>query len=357
MQLDTRALNRALLSRQLLLERSHRGVVETIEHLVGMQAQVPETPYTALWSRLRRFDPNELGRLIETRRAVRASLMRITLHLVTARDFLALRPLIQPAMNSLFPKTDAGRRIDDIDVEELVRVGVELLAEKPRTRIELGRLLADRFGGDAVALGSAVIWLSSLVQVPPRGVWGKRGNPTWTLAEDWLGRPMSAKPSIDKMVLRYLRAFGPATVSDASAWSRLPRLREVFERLRPKLTTYRDEQGRELFDVEDVTLPDRDAPAPPRFLPEYDNVLIGHQDRSRVFLDDRKRIIGTPTVLIDGFVRATWKIERKRSIATLTVAPIERLKNVDAVVEEGARLVEFREPDADTYDVRVSRDV
>src|SRR5207302_3334668 len=144
---------------------------------------------------------------------------------------------------------------------------------------------------------------------------------------------------------------------DAAAWSRLPGLREVFERLRPKLKTYRDEKGRELFDVVDASLVDADTPAPPRFLPEYDNVLIGHADRSRVFLDDRKRIIGTPTVLIDGFVRATWKIARKGDGATLTITPIERLRKVDDALEEGARLLEFREPDADAYDVRVSRDV
>ncbi len=356
MQLDLRALNRALLWRQLLLERSRLGVTQTIEHLVGMQAQVPDTPYTALWSRLEDFDPNELGRLIETRRAVRASMMRVTLHLVTARDFLALRPLIQPVMNGLFPKTDARRRLRGADAREPLAGGYTLPPGKPRTRMELGRLLAERFGGDPVALGSAVVWLSVLVQVPPRGVWGKRGNPTWTLAEDWLGRPMTAKPSVDKLILRYLRAFGPATVVDASAWSRLPRLREVFERLRPKLKMYRDEQGRELFDASDATLPGADTPAPPRFLPEYDNVLIGHQDRSRVFLDDRKRIIGTPTVLVDGFVRATWKIERKRAVATMAITPIEKLANVDDLAEEGRRLLAFREPDADTYDVRFNRD-
>lgn len=350
--LGTRALNRALLARQLLLQRADLGVAETLEHLVGMQAQVPDTPYTALWSRLKRFDPHDLGRLIESRRAVRGSLMRITLHLVTARDFLALRPLIQPLMTSTFPRTDAGQRSAGIGNDELLKLGSRLLAESPRTRAELGRLLSVRWPDrDPIALASAVIWQLPLVQIPPRGVWGKRGHPTWSPAEAWLGRSFASKPDVDKMVLRYLRAFGPATVADASAWSRLPRLREVFERLRRKLRTYTDEKGRELFDVPDAELPDPDAPAPPRFLPEYDNVLIGHADRSRVFLDDRKRIIGTRTVLVDGFVRATWSVDRKRG---LVVTPIERLTDPDAIVEEGTRLLDFL--GADVRDVRISRD-
>jgi hypothetical protein len=345
--LTNRALNRALLARQLLLERSELGVVATIEHLVGMQAQVPDTPYTALWSRLKRFDPHELGSLIESGRAVRGSLMRVTLHLATARDFAALRPLIQPVMTAGFARTDAGLRSAGVDDDELLEHGSRLVAEQPRTRTELGRLLAEKWPGyDPLALASAVIWRLPMVQIPPRGVWGKRGNPTWA----HVGFPLDAEPDIDSMVLRYLRAFGPATVADASAWSRLTRLREVFERLRPTLRTFRDEQGRELFDVEDAPRPAEETPAPPRFLPEYDNVLIGHADRSRVFLDDRKRIIGTRTVLVDGFVRATWAVERKRG---LVVTPLEPPRHKDAIEQEGLALLDFL--GADVRDVVISR--
>jgi hypothetical protein len=354
--ITTRELNRALLGRQLLLERSTLSVPKTIEHLVGMQAQVPGSPYVGLWSRIEAFDPNVLGRLVETRRAVRLSLMRVTLHLATARDALALRALIQPMMTRSFATTDFGRNVAGVDMRELLAAGRALLSDQPLSRIELGRQLAERFPGhDPLSLASAVVWSTPLVQVPPRGVWGRTGRPMWTSLESWLGRPLSAKPNVDAMVLRYLRAFGPATVGDAHAWSRLNGLREVFERLRPKLRTFTDEHGRELFDIRNGALPSPDTPAPPRFLPEYDNVLIGHADRSRIFLDNRSRIIGRPTVLIDGFVRATWKIERKRDSAALTIRPITRLGEGERgpVVEEGRRLAQFLAPDAE-HDVRIT---
>jgi hypothetical protein len=324
-----------------------------------MQAQLPDSPYVGLWSRLQSFDPHELGRLVSTRRAVRASLMRVTIHLVTARDFLALRPLTQPIIERAFGRTDFGKSLAGLDVDEVVAAGRALLLEQPLTRADLGRLLAEQWPDrDPISLATAVTWLTPLVQVPPRGVWRQSGRPTWALADSWLGRSLDAKPSVDKMVLRYLRAFGPASVADATAWSRLTGLREVFERLRGKLETFRDENGRELFDVPDAVLPDADTPAPPRFLHDYDNVLLGHADRSRVFSPEhRGTVIGAPTVLVDGFVRATWKAERKRGTATLTIRPLTRLGKAEreAVIEEASRLAEFLEPDGE-HDVRFVTD-
>lgn len=351
--LDTRGLNRALLERQHLLRRSDIGVAKMIEHLVGMQSQVPEAPYVGLWSRLDPFDPNELGHLMERRRAVRLTLMRMTLHLVTRRDCLRLRPIFQPMIETTAVRTDAGLRVAGVDRAALVAAGRAMLEAEPLTRAALGKRLSERFPGyDPVSLASVVVWSLPALQVTPRGVWKRTGRPTWAPIETWLGRPLPAKVDLDTLVLRYLDAFGPATVADAHAWSRLNGLREVFERLRPKLRTYRDEDGRELFDAADRTLPDPATPAPPRFLAEYDNVLIAHRDRRRVFVDDRRRIIGTPTVLIDGFVRATWKIAVKKGAATLTITPVGSAKIGEDVVEEGRRLLELREPDAE-YDVQV----
>ena len=347
-RLDTRSLNRALLERQHLLHRSDIGVPAMIEHLVGMQSQVPDAPYVGLWSRLDPYDPNDLGRMMERRQAVRLTLMRMTLHVVTRQDALRLRPVFQRLIETTAVRTDVGRRTAGVDAAALVDAGRSMLEAEPLTRAELGRRLSEVFPGyDPVSLASMVVWSLPALQVTPRGVWGRKGPPTWAPIESWLGRRLPTKRDISSLVIRYLGTFGPATVADAQAWSRLNGLREVFERLRPKLRTFRDDRGRELFDVA-RELPDPNTPAPPRFLPDYDNVLIGHADRSRIFLDDRKRVIGTPTVLIDGFVRATWRLKRTRGTATMSIEPIVKLRAAEraAILEEAARLLAFLAPDS-----------
>jgi len=325
--LTARALNRALLARQGLLTRCDAPALDMIERLVGMQAQVPANPYIALWSRLEEFATDELSELIAQRRAVRAQLMRATIHLVSARDCLALHPITQPLRSRTF-KSPWAKGLAGADVVQVVDAGIELLAEGPRTRAELSTLLAPCWpDADPLALAHAVTFNTALVQVPPRGLWGRRGQPTWALAEAWLGGELDAEPSTDAVVLRYLGAFGPASVADARTWSGVSGLREVFERLRPRLRTFRDERGRELFDVLDGPLPDAETLAAPRFLPEYDNLLLSHDDRSRVFNGlgpglpfPRGSTIGT--LLVDGFYRATGRSpmitppRRSPSIAT-----------------------------------------
>ena len=328
-----------------------------------MQAQAPDVPYFALWTRLDRFRPDELADLITQRRAVRGPLMRATIHLVTARDCLALRPLVQPVLERTLRGSHFRRNLKGVDMEALLAAGRALVEERPRTRAELGPLLGARWPDrDAASLSAAITFLVPLVQVPPRGIWGSSGQATWTTTEAWLGRPLEADSSAEQIVIRYLAAFGPASVKDIQTWSGLTRLREVTEPLRPRLRSFRDEHGVELFDLPDAPRPDPDTAAPPRFLPEFDNVLLSHADRARIIPDDRRAPLFASggamlgTVLIDGFLRARWKIPRDRGGATLLIEPFERLskKDLGAVTEEGARLLRFAAGDAETHEIQVA---
>jgi len=356
--LSQRALNRALLARQLLLRRWSLSAYETIERLVAMQAQVPNSPYVGLWTRLTRFRPIELANLITSRRAVRLALLRSTIHLVTDRDCLGLRPILQPYLERHFyTGTPFGRQVRGVDTSRLVSAARALLDEKPRTVAELGTLLHDQWPDrDQTSLAYAIRELVPLVQVPPRGVWGAGGQSRCATAEHWLGRPLEGNPSPELMVLRYLRAFGPSTVSDVQAWSG-PNLRSVIEGLRPRLRTFRDESGRELLDVPDAPLPDPDVPAPPRFLPEYDNILLAHADRSRVIAVPFRPAIFTSSLLLDGFVAATWKIVRLPGRARLVIESFKSMRVADreAVGEEGMRLLAFAASDASDHDIQFKR--
>ena len=359
-----RALNRALLARQLLLERTSMAVADAIEHLVGQQAQVPKDPYVGLWSRLDAFDPSELGTMVEDRRVVRAALMRATIHLVTARDAVRLRPLVQPVLERTFTTgSPYGRRLRGVDLDEVLELGRAWVEDRPRTRADLVAAFAERWpDADADAMGYAVQYLVPLVQVPPRGVWGKGGRATWASMERWLGRPFDERPSIDDLVVRYLGAFGPASVMDMQSWSGLTRLKEVFERLRSQLRVDRNEAGRDVFDLPDAPRPDPDTPAPPRFLPEYDNLLLGHADRTRLVSHEYRRELmaaaGTKTVntfLLDGVVAGTWTVLRDGDAATLVVEPAVAVpkRARAAVVEEGARMLTFSAADAASHAVEV----
>jgi Winged helix DNA-binding domain len=362
--LSARALNRATLARQMLLERGPVAPLDAVERLVGMQAQVPLDPYTALWSRVEGFRPEALAELVERRAAVRTLVMRATIHLLSAADCLTLRPLMQPVLDGeLRRHPQHAPRLAGVDLAPVLRAARAILAERPLALPELRAALAARFPGlDGAALVAACRGRLALVQVPPRGVWGRAGRVTVTTAEAWLGRPLDPEPSIDDVVLRYLGAFGPATAADASAWSRLTGMREVLERLRPRLRTFRDERGRELFDLPDAPRPDPGTPAPPRFLPEYDNVVLSHADRSRVVSgEDRARLsaaggVGWGSVLVDGVVRAVWRVERERGSgrAALTVAHTGISARASrSVAAEARRLLRLLAADADEREVRL----
>jgi len=360
--LGRRALNRALLDRQLLLRRATRPVRDAVEHLLGLQAQSPTPPYYALWARLEGFDPHELGRMLVEREVVRLTLMRGTVHLVTVRDAQLLRPLVQVVVerthNGAF-----GRRMVGADVAELAAAVREALAARgPLTARELARMLVARgIGEDVEAIGNATRVHVPLVQVPPRGVWGAGGQARYATLEDWTGGELEAEPSIDAVALRYLGAFGPASPMDMQSWSGLTRLTAVFERLRPQLVTFRDEDGRELFDLPGAPRPDPDVPAPVRFLGEYDNVLLGHADRRRIIPEafpwtamlQAGRSVGN--VLVDGVLRATWRLDRERDgRVTLVLRPSPPLTRAEReeVGAEAERVLELAATDAAVRDVR-----
>jgi Winged helix DNA-binding domain len=358
--LDRRALNRATLERQLLLRRTEMSVPEVVEHLVGLQAQTPHTWYVGLWARIAGFRPEEAGELLTCRRLVRMALMRGTIHLVTAEDCVGLRGLVQPVLDRWL-ETQHGKQLDGLDRRRLAEAAREILAERPLTFTALGRSLAEVFPGyEPGTLAQAVRGLVPLVQVPPRGVWRRSGPVAHTSVETWLGPIIRIAPSPHTMVLRYLAAFGPATVMDVQAWSGLTRLREIVDELRPQLVTFRDEQGRELFDLPDAPRPDPETPAPPRFLYDFDNLLLSHADRGRVVTDDVKRQAYDPhgpipqLLLIDGFTNGDWTIAREKRAATLTIRPYVPLSDdtAAAVAEEGAGLLDVVAADAESRELR-----
>src|SRR5215467_7662904 len=312
--LDARSLNRALLARQLLLDRtSSFGAADTVAHLVGLQAQTPRSPYIGLWSRLAGFDPDELARMLVDREVVRIVLMRSTIHLVTADDCRFLRPLLAPMLARRFAQSAWTTGVPGVDLDEVAAAGRRLVEEEPLTLADLGARLAGEFPGrEPAALAQVVRSYVPLVQVPPRAVWGRSGAAAHTSAEAWLGRPIDGEGNRQDLILRYLAAFGPASVMDVQAWSGLTRLAEVAGRLGDRVVRFRAESGRELLDLPDAPRPDPDTPAPVRFLPDFDNVLLSHADRSRVMDDDVRRMLqrrdgAVPgSVLVDGRVAAMW---------------------------------------------------
>jgi hypothetical protein len=357
--LGLRALNRATLDRQLLLRRRPLTAQQAVRHLAGLQGQAPLAPYVGLWTRLSRFAPENLSNLLSERTVVRAALMRGTVHVADAEDFAAFRPLFSPLLAGVLG-TSFRRNLAAADLTELARYAGELLAGRPLTSAEIGRALAPRWpDADPMALAYAATYLVPVVHVPPRGIWGRSAQATFAEAGSWLATPMAdARPdAVDQLVLRYLAAFGPATVADVQTWAGLTRLREVTDRL--QLRHLRGPDGLELVDLPDAVLPDEDTPAPPRFLPEYDNLLLSYADRRRVIPHDRQPPLWPGngatqgTILIDGEWNALWKITRTPGGPVLAVTPFRALTAPEeaGVAEEGTRLLAFMSPGA-TPDIR-----
>ena len=355
--ISDRALNRTLLCRQFLLDRVDRPALEVVEHLVGLQAQEPADPYVALWDRIAGFEPAELAAAVASGDAVRIALQRSTIHLVSAADCAALRPVLQPALERM-ARSSFGTRLTGVDPVELAELAGALVAEQPLTFGELGRLLRERWPErPEIALAQTARALVPMVQLPPRGVWGRSGRALHGLAADRLDRQFAADPAPDRLVLRYLAAFGPATVADMQNWSGLTRLAEVVARLRPELRTDRAEDGRELLDLPDAPPAEPDLPAPVRFLPQYDNVLLGHADRGRVVPAGAAALFDEEfhwsPALVDGMLRACWRLDRKAGVLHVRAPGLSRAERT-AVAEEGLALLGLLAPTATDPDVVLS---
>ena len=355
--ISDRGLNRTLLRRQFLLDRVDRPALDVVEHLVGLQAQEPADPYVALWDRIAGFDPAELAAAVATGDAVRIALQRSTIHLVSSADCAALRPVLQPVLERM-ARASFGTRLAGVDQVELAEVASLLVAEQPLTFGELGRLLSDRWPQRPEnALAQTARALVPMVQLPPRGVWGRSGRALHGLAADRIDRPFAADAAPDRLVLRYLAAFGPATVADVQNWSGLTRLAEVVDRLRPSLRTDRAEDGRELLDRPDAPREEEDRPAPVRFLPQFDNVLLGHADRGRIVPAGAAALFGADyhwaPVLVDGMLRASWRLDRKVGVLHVRAPGLSKAEQA-AVAEEGVALLGLLAPGAAGPDVVLS---
>jgi Winged helix DNA-binding domain len=347
-------LNRALLARQMLLRPVRLSAAAAIERLVGMQAQAPNLPYIGLWARIQGFRHEELSELVRSRRAVRISLMRNTIHLMTTEDALGLKPLFQPLHErGFFRSSPWGRLAKEVDYKALLEAGHEIMGERPRSVAQLAKLLDQRFPGhDAVALAYGVRYLLPMVFATPRGIWKAGGLVTLTTVEAWLGSATTPAISPDELILRYLAAFGPASPGDMRAWSGLA-MRPAFDRLRPRLRVFRDEHEIELFDLPRAPRPAPGTPAPVRFLPDYDNILLAHSDRTRIMAPGQHLGLFSAagimkgSVLVDGFVRAAWKPIKDKLGTALVITPFDepiRRQDRGPVTAEGLRLLAFLAP-------------
>jgi hypothetical protein len=323
--ITARALGRATLERQLLLRRSPMTAVAAVGHLVGLQAQEVRSPYVTLAARLDGFAPAALSDALEERRVARIVTMRSTIHLHTADDCLTLRPLVQAARTkelNIFRKGLVG-----VDLDKLAALTRPYVEEEPRTPKEIREWLLRTWpDADGPSLSAAARCLLPLVQVTPRALWRRSGAVRLTTAEHWLGREGVEPLGPDDTILRYLRAFGPASVRDFQQWAGLTRTKPAFERLRDRLVTFRDEHGVELFDLPDAPRPDTDVPAPPRLLADFDNVLLAHADRTRVIPEEHHgRNWGAnaayPSFLLDGLLAGLWSRKESADGTRITLQP------------------------------------
>jgi hypothetical protein len=354
-------LNRALLARQMLLSREVMSVPDAIARLVGLQAQLARPPFVGLWTRLQDFRRSDLIKPLHSRQVVRVTAMRGTLHLMTAADYVGLRGALQPglAKGAQAILRDRQQSFDPAALEAEAR---KFFGGKPATFDALrNHLKAKDPAADERAMAYTMRMHLPLVQVPTDSQWGFPAASDFALAEDWLKTKISGESApAHELVRRYLAAFGPATPGDTQAWSGLSGLRPVFEELRPELVTFRDERKRELFDLPDAPRPSEEQPVPVRFLPEFDNLVLSHDDRTRIMADEHrprvtlKNLQVRATFLVDGFVAGTWKVERKKKVAALIVESFAKLTKVavKALEGEGDALLRFAEEDAEAREVR-----
>jgi hypothetical protein len=360
--LTLRALNRATLARQLLLARAAMATPDVVERLVGLQAQLPRPPFVGLWTRMDAFRREDLARAIRDRSIVRATFLRGTLHLVTARDFAALRGALQPALSAGL-RAVLKDRAGDLDMPAVLAEARRFFGRSPRTFDSFRDHLAEAGAADVRGSAYAARVSVPLVQVPSDGPWAFDAAPDFALADAWIGRAIDESSDARPLVRRYLAAFGPASVTDMQAWSGHKSLKEAVDSLRPELVTLEGDGRRELFDLPGAPQPPEDTPAPPRFLPEFDNLLLSHANRRRVLADAHRSRVFLPglrvaaTFLVDGFVAGTWKATRTKAKATLLVEPFAALGKAvrAALADEGQRLLGFVEEEATAFDVQFAK--
>ncbi|MFN7921949.1 MAG: winged helix DNA-binding domain-containing protein [Bryobacteraceae bacterium] len=358
--LTNRALNRALLARQMLLARERTPTVRAVEKLAGMQAQQPRPPFVGLWSRVDAFERSSLSKALEDRKVVRATMMRATIHLVSADDYVAFRGAIQTMLTAAMESIRKTRKAD-FDIARVVAAAARRFQERPYTFAELRHALASDFPDvDERMMGYAARTSIPLVMVPDASDFAFAGA-TFVDAEQWLGRPVPSADRLPDLLLRYLAAFGPASVRDAQEWSGIGKLGPVFESLRPRLSAFRDEGGRELFDLPSAPRPAEDVEAPVRFIAAFDNLILAHADRSRIIAGEYRSLVTLknlqvlPTFLVDGFVAGTWDVERSKKTARLRIQPFKALPRGSKLdlSAEGERLVRFLAHDAVDFDVEI----
>jgi winged helix DNA-binding protein len=330
-----------------------------VERLAGMQAQLARPPFIGIWSRLQGFRAADLVTAIERRDIVRGTLMRGTLHLVSRKDYLAFRSVLQPVLAAGMEAILRDRSLA-LDIDGLVNAARAYFGEEPRTFAELRAHLIQRFPKtDERAMGYAVRMHLPLVQTPQAGSpWAYPSSSDFAVADAWLGAPLK-KPDAAAMALRFLAAFGPARPDDFKTWAGVSDAREVFASLRPQLAVFTDDRGREIFDLPKGPRPGEDEPAPLRFLPEFDNVLLAYADRTRVIAKEHRPHVASrnlfvpATFLVDGMAAGTWRVDRKRKSAALALQPFGSLgkSTRTAVEEEGEALLRFMEPDAEAISV------
>ncbi|MFE2936277.1 winged helix DNA-binding domain-containing protein [Streptomyces sp. NPDC059278] len=360
--LTQRDLNRATLARQHLLQREDCTALDAVSHLAGLQAQAPQKPFTGLWSRIKAFTPADLDDLVTGRQVVRTHLMRRTVHLVTATDALAWRArhdaMLRQRVLATYRSELAG-----IDLDELSTAGRAVMADdRPRAMGELVDALRDRWPTPPRrVLGELLVAaLIPMAQLPPRGLWKETAGVHNLPLSTWLHQPIRPLPADpddpigQRLVLRYLAAYGPATTADIRMWSGLAGLPTAVKVLRGDLITFRDERGRLLLDIPGAPRPHPDTPAPIRFLPAFDNATLGYQDRSRI-IDDLHlglSVAGQRAVLIDGRVAATWTTGDRR----LTISPLRGLTRSEEqeLEAEGQKLATFMDQDIDTIHIAES---
>src|SRR5712692_6943616 len=365
--LTLRELNRATLARQLLLRRTKLGIVAAIERLAALQAQWSPSPYIALWSRLAGFEREALWSPIEKHTVIRARLMRGTLHLVSARDFYAYAVATQDLQRGAWNRLQVGQGVDPKAVAKLAVA----FARQPRSKEDVVAHLTERLG----SFGGPYKWLvwrfvsahADLVSAPPGGHWAHGGtNAPYVAARHWIGsgsRPSEAD-ALRLLINRYLAAFGPASLADIAQFAgQVPaRIRPVLERLAPSLRRFSDEQGHPLFDLPRAPRPAAEVKAPVRFLPRYDELLIGYEHRDRVIAARHrpavysKNAIIEAVFLVDGLAAGTWSLEMTKADAVLRILPFGTLARSDrtAALAEAETLARFMAPEAKTHGARVA---